>query len=76
MRKDNLLSREQLEQLNTKRLLAYRNRLYKAKEGMAYDDYGSPPTNQRLYVNKQDPEWQSAMATVKEILDSREHVER
>lgn len=73
LHKDKLLGREQLEKLTTKRLLAYKNSLLRAVEGSPADIYGNPNPN---YVSKQTPEWQTTMNTIREILNSREHIER
>jgi hypothetical protein len=74
MRKDSLLTREQMEALTTERLLAYKNRLYKVPEGPSYDEW--EPGGTHYGVHKECPEWQQTLATAKEILSTREHVER
>lgn len=58
-----VLSREQMEKLTTKRLMAYRKRMYAVLE------YGDD-----LYLHKQHPLWIQTMDTLKSILGTREHV--
>ena len=60
-----ILTREQLEALTTKRLLAYKNKLLKCHD--------EPASCSELA--KSSPEWQELYATCKEILATREHVE-
>lgn len=64
-----ILTREQLEKLTTKRLLAYKNKLMQVHEG-PNEDEGSYQG-----FNKTDEEWKSLYALVKEILATRENVE-
>lgn len=74
IRKDKLLGQEQLEKLPTKRLLAYKNSLLRAVEGVLPDIYGNQPSG--LYASKQDKEWQLTMQTIRDILAEREHISR
>ena len=63
------LTKEELQKLTTKRLLAYKNKLMKCPETPNWDEYNRP------VMNKQDPKWQDLYAMVKEVLSSREHVD-
>lgn len=74
VRKDSLLNREQLEKLNTKRLIAYKNSLLRVIESSGADIYGDTPSP--VYASKQSPEWLATMQAIREILSTREHVER
>lgn len=74
MRKSALLTPEQMEALTTKRLLAYKNRLYKVPETETTDRYGYKTVNSFLYVTKESPEWKATVVTAKKILSAREHV--
>lgn len=67
------LSFEEMQQLTTPRLLAYKNRLYKVPEGPSYEEtvYGG----QDHAMHKQRPEWKVAVAAVKAALAQREHVD-
>jgi hypothetical protein len=62
-----LLSKDELEKLNTKRLLAYKNKLMKVPEDYYFED--------RTKINKAMPEWQETYSYLKAILASREHIE-
>ncbi len=66
------LTREALEKLTTKRLLAYRNSLYKAPEGPSHEEtiYGGIDTQ----MHKRRPEWKIALAAVKSVLAERKNV--
>lgn len=66
--KTRFLSKEQMEKLTTKRLLAYKNRLMKVVEGPSYDD------DPDALVGKKDPEWKEIIKLIKSILKTREHV--
>lgn len=68
-----LLSREEIERLTTKRLLAYRNSLYKYPEGPSYDEQFFGGKDYGLY--KSHPAWKAAMKNVKSVLDQREHID-
>ena len=61
------LSREQLEKLTTKRLLAYKNKLM---------DFPEEPSWDSSRMNKSEPEWKQVYSELKEILASREHIEK
>jgi len=63
-----ILTREQLEKLTTKRLLAYKNKLMDVHEGPNWD------SDDVVRLNKTSPEWKELYAIVKEILATREHV--
>ena len=71
-RSNKFLTREELEKLSTKRLLAYRNSLYKYPEGPSHEEtiYGGIDTQ----MHKLRPEWKTAMSALKEILADRENV--
>lgn len=64
-----ILTREQLEKLTTKRLLAYKNKLLKVPEEPNWDE----ANNTR--INKLSKEWIDLYSLVKEILSKREHIE-
>ena len=66
------LTREEMEKLTTKRLLAYRNSLYRYPEGPSHEEtiYGGID----YQMHKCRPEWKAAIALVKEILATRENV--
>lgn len=64
------LTKEQMQKLNTKRLLAYKDKLMKFPEGPNWD----LECHDRM--NKSKPEWKEAHANIKEVLASREHVKR
>lgn len=72
MKKQALLTKEQLEKLPTKRLLAYKKSLMACQNTPHEDDWGNP----RNYVTKADPQWLDAYNTLKTILNTREHVNR
>jgi len=76
-----LLSREEMEKLPTKRLLAYKNRLLRVSSGQCdCGDSGCDFTRNQLLEDgvliKSSPEWQATYTTCKELLATREHVER
>ena len=66
------LTFEEMQSLTTPRLLAYKNSLYKVPEGPSYEEtmYGG----QDHEMHKQRPDWKVAVAAVKAILATREHV--
>jgi hypothetical protein len=71
------LSKEELSKLNTKRLLAYKRKFMKFPETM--DEYAGTglnydPSNKN--ISKSHPWWQETYKNLKEILSSREHIER
>ena len=57
---------QQLEKLTTKRLLTYKNALMKVPEGPSWDG-----CNDR--INKTTPEWIETVASIKNILSTRDH---
>lgn len=61
------LSKEKLEQLSTKRLLAYKNSLMKYPDGPNEDGSG---------MNKSFESWKITYNLIKEILSKREHIEK
>ena len=63
----NLLSRVALETMNTKRLLAYRDRLYSVPENSGYHE-------QFGIAHKGNACWQETLENVLDILNTREHV--
>jgi hypothetical protein len=77
-----LLTKEEMEKLNTKRLLAYKAKLLKVRDreacwcGDPYCDYvdSTPDFNQEF--TKKHPAWQELYNNVKAVLKTREHVER
>lgn len=83
MKAYNLLSKEAMEKLPTKRLLAYKSKLLKVRglsncrcgdSGCSYlNDRNTDPNEELLKVHA---EWQEAYANIKHILDKREHIER
>lgn len=62
-----VLSKEKLEKLTTKRLLAYKNSLLRYHNTSDWD---------QETFSKESLEWQETYKIVKEILSAREHVER
>ncbi len=60
------LSKEQMEKLTTKRLLAYKAKLMKTNEQPNEDGTG---------ISKEHPLWKEAYKNIKEVLATREHVE-
>jgi len=69
------LTKQELVKLNTKRLLAYKNKLMKFPETM--DEYVSVDLNYDpgdKDVSKSHPLWQEVYAVLKEILATREHI--
>lgn len=73
-----LLEAAALARLTTKRLLSYRNSLYRAPEGPSRDNvevpYRSADGNWH-HLHKGHPAWRQALTTVKAELARREHVE-
>lgn len=65
----NFLSKEALKKLNTKRLLAYKRVLMKVQDIPDWSETSTKGT-------KVDPLWIETYANVKEILCTREHVNR
>lgn len=71
------MSRQELEDLSTKALLARLKRLRWCYEDMsAADDYlpSEIATVDHKILFKSDPRWKSAYGDVKSILDAREHI--
>jgi hypothetical protein len=66
------LSKEKLEKLSTKRLLAYKNKIMKTPDSST-DSWGLTDPDG---WSKEHPEWQRAYADLKVILATREHVEK
>ncbi len=66
--------REQLERLTTKRLLAYRNKLLQTTETGDWIDY--PNSCVKQLGGKQSTAWQAEYQIVKDILASREHIDK
>jgi len=64
-----ILSRDQLEKLSTKRLLAYKNKMMQVPETINWDE-------PNVRWNKNDPSWKALYSLVKEVLATREHVEK
>lgn len=62
------LSKEELDKLTTKRLLAYKNSLMKVPE--------EPNLENDDRMNKTRPEWKKQYHLVKSVLSTREHVEK
>jgi len=60
------LTKEQMEKLTTKRLLAYKNKLMQYPEGPDWD------TNEGM--NKSHSEWKQTYQNLKDILATREHI--
>ncbi len=67
------LTRDQMEALPTKRLLAYKNSLYRIHDQPSWEEtmYGGSPTGE---LTKQHPSWQETLDVAKEILATREHI--
>jgi len=62
-----ILTRRQLEKLTTKRLLAYKRSFMGTNETPDWETNG---------WSKASPEWKNHLALIKEILGTREHVEK
>lgn len=74
-----LLEPATLTRLTTKRLLAYRNSLYRVPEGPSRDNVEVPYRNAAgdwHHLHKGHPVWKQALATVKTELARRAHVDR
>ena len=71
-----ILDEKTLKKLTTKRLLAYKETLYRAREYPSWEltIYGGDNANKE--ITKDQPEWQAAMGMVKAILSKREHVSK
>jgi len=66
------LSKEKLEKLSTKRLLAYKAKIMKTPDEST-DSWGLAEPNG---WSKEHPEWQRVYADLKAILATREHIEK
>jgi len=74
LRRVRILPREELEKLTTERLQAYRKRLYSVCEQRNWDNLAE---NRPSYeVTKDMPSFKAAIADVKAVMASREHLER
>jgi hypothetical protein len=62
----NLLSKEQMEKLTTQRLLVYKKSL------MSVPETSESPTK----ITKDSPEWQAVYKSLKDILNTREHIDK
>jgi len=75
-----ILSKAEMEKLPTKRLLAYKTRLLKVRDYCCYcGDPSCPSKNEdegEQVFDKTHPTWKATYAAVKEVLTTREHVER
>jgi len=76
-----ILSRQEMEKLPTKRLLAYKNRLLRVSDGQCdCGDSGCDHTKNLLLEDgvliKSSPLWQETYNTVKDILKGRDHIDR
>jgi len=69
-KKRDVLSRERLDKLTTKRLLAYLRSLYVCHEGRHWDD----DDHNTQELTKDSTEWKEHIQLVKSILANREHV--
>lgn len=63
-----ILSKDQLEKLTTKRLLAYKNKLMDVHDHPDWDYPGG--------FSKEHPDWQKLYTDVKDVFSKREHVEK
>ena len=70
-----LATREQMQKLNTRRLLAYKNSLMKVPETPDWD-YKVEENNVPSQLTKASPEWIETYTALKEILSNREHIKR
>ena len=71
-----LLTKDQLDKLNTKRLLAYKNKLLSVRESYCWCDCTYEKVDGVKCLNKEHPTWQDIYELVKKILSTREHVAR
>ena len=70
-----------MEKLNTKRLLAYKNRLLRVGDGYCEKcgdccEYVIKELLEQGVLIKSSPIWQETYKAVKEVLATREHIER
>lgn len=79
-----ILSREEMEKLSTKRLLAYKKKLLQVDDASrcwcgsssGNCDYRQQELLKHGAFIKASPAWQELYKNVKEVLNTREHVER
>jgi hypothetical protein len=75
-----ILTRQEMEKLNTKRLLAYKNRLLKVRDATTCADSDCETEIKDLEatnaLTKSSPIWIETYAAVKDILSTREHIEK
>ncbi len=64
--KDNFLSKDQMEKLTTKRLLAYKNKLMKYHDHPDWEDPDS--------ISKASDIWKETYANLKAVLATRENI--
>jgi hypothetical protein len=71
------LAKAEMEKINTKRLLAYKNRLCQVPSipDWAEDDHTDYDTTDGRFT-KSSPKWAELYTNVKAILATREHIER
>ena len=74
MRKKKLLTKTEMEKLNTKRLLSYRTSLLEVHEhpNNCWESHHGLAGE----LTKESPEWKETYKICKEILATREHVEK
>lgn len=76
-----IISIQEMEKLPTKRLLAYKSRLLRVSDGKCYcGDWGCNHEREQLLkigaFIKSSPQWQELYNNVKEVLSTREHIQR
>ena len=69
-KKKDILSRERLEKLTTKRILAYLRSLYECHDGPHWVAEDQNPYE----LTKDSTEWKEHIQLIKAILSTREHV--
>ena len=74
MRKKKLLTRAEMGKLNTRRLLSYRTSLLEVHEHP--NDCWASHHGFKDELTKESPEWKETYQICKEILATREHVNR
>ena len=73
----NYLEKEDLEKLNTKRLLSYLKQLNKCQESLEGSDQNTRTQHVDGVIEfKNSPIWILAYKNVKSILNEREHIEK
>ena len=75
VKKDKVLTRQWMEKLTTKRLLAYRNSLLRCWP-TSKDEFFGGVRGIETRLCKDQPEWKEAYKTCLSVLNTREHVER